>query len=275
MYKPNKNRKKECCILISRSAGHDIVFVKTLMEMFLKPMMDSVLNSPEIDPIDSFTTKPQDKTVGKENVTVKQEPKEENVKCEHCYRIFMNNIGLSIHIGKMHKEKRKRSDMEESESIFSCPPCGFECKTKIALSYHHGSCAKRQKELHDSRRLTPANKKTMRKTEDSQENDIEIHVPRATKTIVEDEECELRQKENIMEIDDKNRCDQCHFNSTEPYVLKQHKRDKHRELSVSVTPPPKKRMEQEKDLEREVEEVLKQMIQALCLASLCWTSSFD
>ena len=38
MYKPNKLRKKDCSILISRSSGHDIVFVKTLLEKFVKPM---------------------------------------------------------------------------------------------------------------------------------------------------------------------------------------------------------------------------------------------
>ena len=152
----------------------------------------------------------------------------------------------------MHTEKRKRSDMEESESIFSCPPCGFECKTKIALSYHHGMCAKRRKEFHDSRRLTPANKKAMRKAEDPQDNDTEIQVPITTENIVEDEEGDVMQKESIMEIDDKNKCDQCVFKSTEPYVMKQQKRDNHRELSASVTPPPKKRMEQEKYLEGEV-----------------------
>ena len=43
MYKPNRSSKKECSILISRSSGHDIVFVKTLMEMFIQSFIDSAL----------------------------------------------------------------------------------------------------------------------------------------------------------------------------------------------------------------------------------------
>ena len=65
--------------------------------------------------------------------------------------------------------------------------------------------------------------------------------------------------ENSMDVDDKNKCDQCDFRSEEQYTLKQHKRDEHKELSESVTPPPKKRKDQINNIENEVELVVKQI----------------
>ena len=59
-----------------------------------------------------------------------------------------------------------------------------------------------------------------------------------------------------MDVDDKSKCNKCDFKSKELYTLKQHMRDEHRDISASVTPPPKKRMEQEKDIEKEVEIVV-------------------
>ena len=206
-----------------------------------------------------YSSKPQDKTVGKDSVTLKQEHVDETEKCDQCDKTFVNNHGLRIHIGKTHTAKRKRSVVEVCDNKFNCTPCGFECDTKIALSYHNGSCTKRQKEFHDSRRLTPANKKAMRKVENPEDDCSEKPADRDIKTTPEVLTSEEFQKENIMEIDDKNKCDKCDFKSNEQYVLKQHKRDNHRELSVSVTPPPKKRKEPENDNEIEVEEVLKQM----------------
>ena len=130
IHKPNRSRKKECYILISRPSGHDIVFVKTLMEKFIQPMIDSALTNPEKNPLECFTVKPQDKTIGKEQVTVRQEPKEDSVKCDQCDKIFTNNKGYKIHVGRMHTVKldsyikRKRIDSEESQNKeIKCDVC--------------------------------------------------------------------------------------------------------------------------------------------------------
>ena len=148
------------------------------MEMFIKPMIDSVLNDPEKDIIELFSSKPQDKTVGKENVTIKTDPIEETEKCNQCDKTFMNNKGLKIHIGKTHTTKRKRCFLELVDNKFTCPPCGFECDSKISLSHHNDNCTKRQKEFHNSRRLTPANKKAMRKVENPEDDCSEIPADR-------------------------------------------------------------------------------------------------
>ena len=130
MYKPNRSRKKECSILISRFSGHDIVFVKTLMEMFIQPMIDCALKNPDKNPLECFIVKLQDKTIGKEHVTVKQEPKEDRVKCDQCDKIFASNKGYRIHVGRMHTVKldshvkRKRSDSEEFQNKeTTCDAC--------------------------------------------------------------------------------------------------------------------------------------------------------
>ena len=125
MYKPNRARNKNCSILVSRSKGHDIVFSKVLMEKFIKPMIDSVLSDADANPLKSFSGKPQDKTVGKENVTVKQDTKDNVVQCDKCDKVFVNQKGLRIHKGKVHTVKldpnlkRKRSELCENEEVLS------------------------------------------------------------------------------------------------------------------------------------------------------------
>ena len=153
--------------------------------MFIKPMIDSVLNNPERDIMELYPSKPQDKTVGKDSVTLKQDPVNETEKCDQCDRTFVNNKGLKIHIGKTHTAKRKRSVVEVFDNKFTCTPCGYECDTKIALSYHTGSCTKGQKEFHNSRRLTPANKKAMRKVENPEDDCSEIPADGDTKSTPE------------------------------------------------------------------------------------------
>ena len=64
IYRPNKIRKKECSIQITRKSGFSIVFVQTLVEMFLKPIIDLIINEPENDPIGPYTVNANDKTVG-------------------------------------------------------------------------------------------------------------------------------------------------------------------------------------------------------------------
>ena len=39
----------------------------------------------------------------------------------------------------------------------------------------------------------------------------------------------------------RHKCEWCDFETNEEYAMKQHNRDKHKELTASVSPPPKKR----------------------------------
>ena len=82
---------------------------------------------------------------------------------------------------------------------------------------------------------------------DLEKSTIKESQPDAAENIVE------RKSEDYKDVADDSQCDKCNFKSKDPYSLKQHKRDEHREKSVSVTPPPKKRMEPEKNIEEEVE----------------------
>ena len=85
-------------------------------------MIDCALKNPDKNPLECFIVKLQDKTIGKEHVTVKQEPKEDRVKCDQCDKIFASNKGYRIHVGRMHTVKldshvkRKRSDSEEFQN---------------------------------------------------------------------------------------------------------------------------------------------------------------
>ena len=68
------------------------------------------------------------------------------------------------------------------------------------------------------------------------------HIKQVPKHITPDEipMVKVHQPQSVIEIDDKDQCDQCIFKSEDSYKLKQHKRDFHRDCSASVTPPPKK-----------------------------------
>ena len=61
MYRPNKARKKDCSIQVTRKSGFSIVFVKTIVEMFIKPIIDTIINDPDKDPISSFTSNSHNK----------------------------------------------------------------------------------------------------------------------------------------------------------------------------------------------------------------------
>ena len=279
MYKPNRSRKKECSILISRSAGHDIVFVKTLMEMFIQPMIDSALKNPEKNPLECFTVKIQDKTIGEENVTLKQESKEDRFKCDQCDKICAGKRCYKSHVGRMHTVKldshikRKRSDSEESQNNnVTCDTCNSHFANNYYLNVHKSSCKERQNRFHDSRQLTPANKKAMRKEERPAQQGIAMpetanncspdeHNKQVPKHITPDEipMVKVHQPQSVIEIDDKDQCDQCIFKSEDSYKLKQHKRDFHRDCSASVTTPPKKRMGPEPEEEEAVEIIMKKM----------------
>ena len=55
------------------------------------------------------------------------------------------------------------------------------------------------------------------------------------------------------------KCDRCEVDANTLYQLKQHKRDAHRNLAASVTPPPKKRKDPEIQVEKDIEKVMLDM----------------
>ena len=228
------------------------MFVKALLEKFIKPMIDFVLSNPGNNPLDGFNTTPQDITIGKESVTVKQGTKDTPVKCYKCDKIFGNLKGFSIHNGKVHtlklnpNPKRKRSELDEKNKDFSCDFCDYHGENSVALKWHKGSCMKRQEDFHASRGVTPANKKAMRKVSTSanitpvnivaEEEPVQlVSQPKAAEEVVAQNKLD-----DCMDAIEENQCDKCNLKYKDVYTLKQHKRDEHRELSLSVTPPPKK-----------------------------------
>ena len=106
---------------------------------------------------------------------MKKKNKDNKAYCEYCDKMFYNNKGLKIHIGRMHNEnaipnnptieinKRKWELCDPDDNM--CQDCGTPFTVKEGLRWHIGKCQKRRKTFHESRNLTPANKQGMRKTE--------------------------------------------------------------------------------------------------------------
>ena len=142
-------------------------------------------------------------------MSIKEESDEVNVSCKICDKVCLNEKGLKIHMGKMHTAKRKRVEEKCNEGE-QCETCGYTCDTVIALKWHTKKCTEDRKKFHDARRLTPANKKAMRREV--------ISTKKNTKEAPEI---------NNMEVEDKIKCEMCGYENCDEYALKQHKRDDH------------------------------------------------
>ena len=181
LHKPNI--KKGATIQASLFSGSQFVFVKALMDMFVKPFVDSLMNDPDKSLMDLFKVTPHNKTIGKESMSVKV-PLE--FKCDLCVKNFPTNHGLSIHTGRVHKEenenktpniKRKRSEEVNTEEIAKkkinlkripegisqCENCGGEFTYVRSYNWHMKNCNRRRKEFQESRVLTPGNKEEMKR----------------------------------------------------------------------------------------------------------------
>ena len=93
MYEPKVKGKTK--IMVNISAGSEYIFAQTVMMMFLKPFMDSIISEPDENPMSQCKIKYQNKTL--ENTTL---------GCEECGQTFKNLKGLNIHIGKMYGDKQ-------------------------------------------------------------------------------------------------------------------------------------------------------------------------
>ena len=69
MWEPTK--KKPCTIMVSLHSGSQFVFVKAVMEKFIKPFIDALISEPDEDPLSLYRMTNQDKPVLKENMSVK------------------------------------------------------------------------------------------------------------------------------------------------------------------------------------------------------------
>ena len=93
MYRPNKARKREFLNQVTRKSGYNIVYVKILVEMFLQPIIDSIINEPEHFLISPSTVKANDKTVGKPI-----DSREPDIKLKKQFVNIVINSSLTIKV---------------------------------------------------------------------------------------------------------------------------------------------------------------------------------
>ena len=149
MWEPTK--KKPCTIMVSTYSGFDYVFVKTVMEKFIKPFIDALISEPNEDPLGSFSPKMQDKNEVKENISVKVEG-DPKLKCVLCGQMCRGKRGLGIHIGRMHasikcNDSKKRKFGTDNKKVSFCEVekhicdiCGVRCTSKEILNQHSTQC---------------------------------------------------------------------------------------------------------------------------------------
>ena len=99
IWQPTK--KKPFTIMVTMFSGSKYVFVKTVMEKFVKPFIDALISEPDEDPLSQYRVKVHNKSVINENVNLKVE-NELNEKCDQCNQMCRGKHGLGIHYSKMH-----------------------------------------------------------------------------------------------------------------------------------------------------------------------------
>ena len=57
MWQPNK--KKDCTIMVSLHSGSQFIFVKAVMEKFIKIFINALISEPDEDPLSQFRVKTQ------------------------------------------------------------------------------------------------------------------------------------------------------------------------------------------------------------------------
>ena len=146
-------------------SGSQFVFVKAVMEKFIKPFIDALISEPDKDPLNLYRMTNQDKPVLKENMSVKFDNKL-NEKCNKCGQMCKGEHGLNIHISKMHTVKKvivggKRKfdnekniiDVHEYEEM--CDVCGKQLASKEEFECHIKKCIAQRDAIHESRVKIP------------------------------------------------------------------------------------------------------------------------
>ena len=151
IHKPNM--KRDATLHAGLYSGSNFVFVKELMEMFVKPFIDSLISDESEDPMNQYRVKSEENNSDNKTIPIKEE------KCNDCDKTFPTSRGLSIHVGRVHKNndptvKRKRKeDVSEVEKevkriklkelvdgIIECDECGLKFRYMKSYEWHMKKC---------------------------------------------------------------------------------------------------------------------------------------
>ena len=162
MWEPSK--KKPCTIMVCRHSGSQFVFLKTVMEKFLKPFMDSLIIEPKESLLSQYS-----KHEGNDKKSFKVEKDltdpELTEKCEKCGQMCKGKRGLGIHVGRMHRnineedtKKRKFGDDKKTVNFETqkddCDVCGLICSSKTDLNQHKAQCIAQRDEFYKAQNET-------------------------------------------------------------------------------------------------------------------------
>ena len=121
LYGPNK--KKENVVSVTRSKGNDYKFTKILAENVIKPLMNGFLMGQSV----------KDKSNASE-----LNFEENSLKCQYCDKTLRSKAGLKGHITKMHQNKTKEDESDESLAVVTMKnTCSPNQKEK---TYTHKNC---------------------------------------------------------------------------------------------------------------------------------------
>ena len=183
MWQPSK--KKPCTIMVSMYTGSDYVFVKTVMEKFIKPFMDAIISEPDEDPIRKFRVKSKDNSVKVEL----------SDKCDECGQLCKGKRGVGIHMGRMHGGNKSNVDKKRKyDHTNDLVPCVEDNKDTV----------------NESRVSTPLNKSSVKeiiKDVSAQCFDCDLKISATNgkelilKTIKHKSECSMKQTANDAQKD--------------------------------------------------------------------------
>ena len=194
------NKKKENVVLVTKYKQSDIRFVTLMAKNVIKPLIYKFLN------IEKEETK---------------EKTENDNKCEFCENVFNTKRGLKGHITKKHREDKTTTKIAVN-STGDTDILLVEKETDDETSLEEDLEIKEEKKYTSKCKECEHSFETTRKYEliKQLKNHKQIHVNQP----------KYKQKY----------CSICDFATNSEQHLKRHKRDKHDELSVSTSPPPKK-----------------------------------
>ena len=194
------NKKKENVVLVTKYKQSDIRFVTLMAKNVIKPLIYKFLNI--------------------ENEETKEKAESDN-KCEFCENVFNTKRGLKGHITKKHREDKTTTKIAVN-STGDTDILLVEKETDDETSLEEDLEIKEEKKYTSKCKECEHSFETTRKYEliKQLKNHKQIHVNQP----------KYKQKY----------CSICDFATNSEQHLKIHKRDKHDELSVSTSPPPKK-----------------------------------
>ena len=234
LYGPSK--KKQNVVLVTRSKGNDSKFMKILAEQVIKPLIDQILASDEIDQIQNT----------KNSVSV-AEKEAENTKCQFCHKTFLSESGLKSHITRMHKkEKNRKRQLCESNDLDE--HIHNEAKKVIDIIVDDMNKAETEDMSEDSKEITLnetlGSKDEKKYTSDCESCDFVAVASRKYITLkmlkIHKESCP---KEKMHKIKINQKCEICNFEEYDYTVFKKHMRDQHGKTTVSTSPPLKRKRE--------------------------------